>query len=338
MKEALLKDVERIEVEDVQENSTISDDSVLVRMKVVTICGSDVNYFRAKTLPHHLAYPLVLGHEAAGVITRAGKNITRLKVGDRVALEPGNWCGHCRYCRSGQYNFCERLSFLASKGTPGALKEFISWPGKCVFRLPDSLSFEEGALLEPLSVAYSAIEKLPEENCSVIAVLGAGSIGMLIGKLLSVMFPDKKVYLSDIFPEKRDIGVQMDFKREQFLIAGKYDGSTVPALDAVIDTTGNTEAVNTFIGYLHNGGTLVTVGVSDQPLGQTFKQIVYKGLRVIPSYRYTNTYPKLISLLQQEKIDIGRIITHRFSFEETQKAFEKTRDILCMKVAVQVDK
>lgn len=337
MEEALLKGSERVEVEDINEILQVSDDNVVIQIKVVTICGSDISYFKSKNLPHNLTYPLVLGHEAAGVVTQTGKNITHLKVGDRVAIEPGISCGECYYCKRGDYNFCKDLIFMASKGTTGALKEYVSWPGKCVFKLPDNLSFEEGALLEPLSVAYSAIEKLPIDDCSNIAILGAGSIGMLVAKLLTIMFPNKKVYLTDLYSIKKNLGENIGLKKEQFLIQGEYDESTIPILDAIVDTTGNTKVVNTFINHLRYGGTLVEIGVTDQLLQKTFKQVVYKGLRVIGSYRYANTYPKLISILNKGSYGIDKIITHHFSLSEVQKAFEMAQESTCIKVAISMD-
>ncbi|MCR1899119.1 alcohol dehydrogenase catalytic domain-containing protein [Irregularibacter muris] len=338
MKVARLKDIERIAVEEANKATLESEDHVLIQIKVVTICGSDVHYFKSQHLPHHLAYPLVLGHEAAGVVRQVGRKVTHLKVGDRVAIEPSNWCGKCYYCRTGRYNFCEKLTFMASKGITGALREYVSWPAKVVFKLPDNLSFKMGALLEPLSVAYSAMEKLPLENCSNIAIIGAGSIGMLVGKLISIMYPQKKVCLIDLHNDKKRLGERLGLKKEQFLIQGEYKNSDILDLDALIDTTGNTKVVNTFMNYLRYGGTLVQVGVTDQRLQQTFKQIVYKGLCIIGSYRYANTYPKLISLLKNDDYNIAKIITHNFHLSDVQKAFEIAQSPRCMKVSIIMDK
>ena len=326
MKQVVLKERETLIVEEVEDAHILRDNDVLIEVKAVTICGSDISYFKADKLPHDLQYPLVLGHEVAGIVKAVGAGVKNIHVHDRVAIEPGSFCGHCRYCVSGQYNFCESLKFMASKGVDGALKQMIVWPEKCVYKLPDTMTYEEGALLEPLSVAYSAIEKAAFTSTSTVVVLGAGSIGMLIGKLMQVLYPHTCVYLVDQYENKVEMGMEIGLGREQFLIGNSYDLKNQNLFTHIIDTTGNHALAQKFLHHSIQGASLICIGVSDKMLDLTFKEIVYQGLHIIGSYRYANTYPKLLELYREQRLDIRNIITKSFMYNEAQQAFDCAMD------------
>lgn len=326
MKQAVLTQQGTLAITDVQENLSLLADEVLIEVKVVTICGSDLSYFKAEQLPHQLQYPLVLGHEMAGIVKETGTAVTSFQKGDRVAVEPQSYCGHCEACKRGDYNFCESLKFMASKGISGALKQYVKWPQRAVYKLEDSMSLEEGALLEPLSVAYSAIEKLDIHKDSNLVILGAGSIGLLMGALMQTLYPEVCVHLVDIYENKRDMGERLHLKREQFLIEGAYDLHHMKRFTHIMDTTGNSRVVKRFLQHSVPGATLLEIGVSDRPLDMTFKEIVYQGVNIIGSYRYTNTYPKLLKLFQEQRLHVRDIITDRYPLKEVQTAFEQAMD------------
>lgn len=299
-------------------------DEVKIKVKVVTICGSDSSYFQVDTLPHNLVYPLILGHEVAGKVIEVGCNVHHLHIGDRVAIEPSVSCGQCIYCKRGDYNFCSSLRFMASKGTNGALQEILVYPSKHVYRLPEHMGYEEGALLEPLSVAYSAIEKMKFTSDAQVVILGAGAIGMLVGKLMSILYPDVDVYLVDIYEEKRALGMAIGLHTSQFLLPSS--NQVRKPFTHMVDTTGSSALVKKYIGFSMNNVTLVEIGVSDQPLDLTCKELVYQGITIIGSYRYTHTYPKLLALYEANKLDMNHIITKRYSYLDAQQAFMEARN------------
>lgn len=241
-------------------------------------------------------------------------------------MEPQSYCGHCEACQRGDYNFCESLQFMASKGISGALKQYVKWPQSSIYKLEDSMSFEEGALLEPLSVAYSAIEKLDFHKESRLVILGAGSIGLLMGVLMQELYPEVSVHLVDVYESKRDIGERLHMKKDQFLIGTVYELESMKPFTHIIDTTGNSKVVKQFLQHSIPQVVLLELGVSDRPLEISFKDIVYQGLRIIGSYRYTNTYPRLLKLFREQHLQVRDIITGRYPFEAVQTAFEQAMD------------
>lgn len=325
MKQVVLQSPKTMLCTEADESKQLGPNDVCIMVKAVTICGSDVSYFKRDILPHHLQYPLVLGHEMAGIVKAVGTSVTHIRPGNRVAIEPQIACGHCPACLRGNYNFCESVKFMASKGMQGALKEEVIWPKERVFHLPDSMSMEEGALLEPLSVAYSALEKLVFHEQDTLVILGAGSIGLFMAVLMHLLYPMVKVNLVDLYENKRDMGLKMQLQKEQFLIGNDYDMQRLPKFTHVIDTTGNAKLVHKFLQHSICGVTLLAIGISNQKLEMDFQDIVYQGIHIIGSYRYTNTYPKLIELFKQG-LDVKAIITDRYPLVQAQQAFVQAMD------------
>lgn len=337
MKAAFLTEKEKMKVlqETKVKKRTLDKDDVRISTKAVTVCASDLRYFCADLLPHNLSYPLILGHEMAGIVTETGKDVKRVKVGDHVCIEPGIWCGTCDACNRNEYQFCGNMKFMASKGFQGALKEEVIWPQKNVFVLPDGMNYEMGALMEPLAVAYSAVRKIDMARVECVAVLGAGSIGMLCGKLLRILKPETKINFIDILSEKTTIGEKLGFQRENFRI---NEGIPDIKWDAVIDTTGNGALVRDYALKLRKGGHLVLVGISSQKLSFTFDEFINGGIKISSSYRYHDVYEELLAMLKENHHGIEHMITHKFSFEESQKAFQTAKnDASAQKVCIEFE-
>lgn len=330
MKRAILINKEKIEIQEIEFNESIGEDEVLIQTKVVTICGSDVRYFCMEELPYDLSYPLILGHEAAGIILKTGKNVKHLKKGDRVCIEPGIWCGKCDSCQNNQYNFCSDMKFMASKGFSGALQEKFIWPAKCVYRLNSEDDFARGALVEPTSVAYSAIEKIELKHKKSILILGAGSVGFLAAKLISKLSPEIDITFSDIWENRVQLGKKMGFREEQFLIRNQR---TDKKFDGVIDTVAGVNLIKKFYDNLKPEATIVLVGISENKMDLSFKQFISKGLKIHSSYRYSYTYPKLLNGMMQE---MENVITHRYPLEQVQAAFKTAaHDNQALKVMIE---
>lgn len=317
MRQAVLIKKEKIVIQEAKED-IIGEEEVLIQTKAVTICGSDIRYFRADSLPYHLKYPLVLGHEASGIILKTGRKVTNVREGDRVCIEPGIWCGKCKNCKKGVYNFCENLKFMASKGTPGALQEKIVWPSKCVFKLGAKLSYADGALVEPLSVVYSALENADPGSKQSVLVLGAGSLGFLAAVLLKKINPQIAITFVDLWEEKMEMGVKIGFKKSQFCIKNNDLKGT---FDMVVDFVGSSKLLKRFYPNLMPGCDWILVGISDDVINIPFKDLINKGINIRSSYRYCNTYPKVLKFLEDGIENIDKIITHCFAFEDVQKAF-----------------
>lgn len=323
MKEIALTDFQRVKVIDSGAPQIAKPNEVLIKVKKVTLCGSDISYFNRKTLPYDLQYPIVLGHEVSGEIIDVGKHVDSLKKGDRVSVEPQYYCGECDYCKKGLYQFCVHSKFLASRGYPGALKEYLVWDYKSVHKLPDSLSYESGALLEPMSVAYSGIKKLCLENSSnrKVLILGGGAIGLLVAMLLNSLFPKVEYLIVDQYEERIKQASALGISKEKFnsLLRGEK-------VTDIIDTTGNSKLIMSYMSRLDYTGNLVMIGLSDSQIVFQVRNFIYNGWSIKTVYRYTNTWPFLINLLENGGLVPDKIITQTYSISDAQSAFEISND------------
>ncbi|TVY03042.1 zinc-dependent alcohol dehydrogenase [Cohnella terricola] len=321
MKSVLLNAPRSLSVEEVEEPNRPGDGEVLVQVQRVTLCGSDIHYFLHGSHSTKVQFPIVLGHEASGVVIATGDNVTSVKPGDRVAIEPGIWCGRCVYCARNQYQFCEKMQFMASKGYPGALRERVVWPESAVWKLPDRMSLDEGALLEPLSVAYAAMEGTDFGQASSALVLGAGSIGLLACGLIRQLHPHVECFVLDNRKERFDLARRQGIDTGRAIVSGDADAE-FPAADIVIDTTGHPGVIESAFRSMNKGGRILLIGLSRQPLGLDVMDLVYKGVTIKGSYRYSHTYPKLLELSDVHSFGTSSLITHRFGLGQAQEAFE----------------
>ena len=186
MRAAVLYGIHDMRFEDRLE-PILAPGQVIVRIGAVGICGSDVHYFaHGRNGPYEVNSPLVLGHECAGTVTEAGPSVTSVSVGDRVVVEPQRTCGLCSECTSGRYNLCRSVEFFATPPYDGALQEFMAVPERIVHRLPATMSMEQGALIEPLSVALAACDVIDVAPGDRVLVTGAGPIGVLVSRVALV--------------------------------------------------------------------------------------------------------------------------------------------------------
>jgi L-iditol 2-dehydrogenase len=336
LRTVLLHGPRNLSVEECGEPLDPTGHEVLVQIRRVTLCGSDIHYYRNGRNSSAIEFPIILGHEASGVVIEVGEKVTSVKPGDRVAIEPGKWCGKCRYCERNQYQFCEMMRFMASKGYPGALQEKVLWPESMLWKLPDGMSLEEGALLEPLSVAYAAMEDISFTEVSHAVILGAGSIGLLAFKLISHLHPHVECTLVDRFEERFELANLQGIPLTRTLATEQHEDE-IPASDLVIDTTGNPGVIGKAFRSMNKAGQLVLIGLSQEALGISVLDLVYKGVTIKASYRYSHTYPKLIELSQTHLLDTSRLITHRFHLDSAPEAFEtalSSKD--CLKVVIEL--
>jgi L-iditol 2-dehydrogenase len=305
----------------------LEKDEVLIRMKKVGICGSDVHYYahgKCGTFETN-GKPLILGHESAGIIEEVGSNVKTLVPGDRVAIEPGVPCRFCNHCKEGRYNLCRDISFLATPPVDGSLSTFHIHPADFCFKLPDSVTLEEGALLEPLSVAMHAMSRLGVSAGSCVLITGAGPIGLVCveaAKACGASF----VVVSDIRDERLALASQFGASltlRADFLDFTEKLSTLVPSIDVTIECSGVEKSVETAIKATRSGGKIGLIGrCSKSSLSVPVFEAADREIDIIGIFRYANCYKKAMNLLASKQISLKGMVTHHFSIDEISEAFE----------------
>ena len=325
-KKAVLTRLNTIELQNAEMPSARNGE-IVVKMQAVGICGSDVHYYKGGRIGDFVVdFPFVLGHECAGVVTEVGEDVKGFAPGDRVALEPGVPCGQCHNCLSGHYNLCQDVEFLATPPYDGCLSNYIAYPAKWAFKLPQNMSFEEGALVEPLAIGINAAKTGGVSLGDTVLIYGAGCIG-LVSLLAAKAYGATNVIVAD----RIDVRLKM---AEEFG-AVTVNNQTADVLDevmrltngcgadVVLDCVGVSDTVTGSIRACKPGGQIVIVGMgadalNDIPLGP----VSTKELKITSIFRYKNLYPTAIAAISGGKIDVKRIVSNRYRFEETAHAFQ----------------
>jgi L-iditol 2-dehydrogenase len=321
MRAAILYGQEHIVVEDRPDPGAPAPDEVQIRVRAVGLCGSDLKYFYSGGVSGGIKQPFALGHEAAGDVIAVGSDITAFAPGDRVAIEPGKPCWKCPQCLQGDYNLCPNMYFMASRSRDGALRERLNWPANLVFRLPDRLSYDEGALVEPLSVAFSSVHHAQVTLGTRALVLGAGPIGLAVVQFARLA---GAVYVGVTDTEPLRLKLARELGAHEAIDVAHLDGPDLPlaegSIDVVIDTTGVDRAIAQAFPAIKPAGRLVLVGLNHELLPLSLLQIVYKQLTVQGVYRFKNTYPSVLHYLDEGQIKAGPLMTHRFPLDKADHA------------------
>jgi len=295
---------------------------VLVEVTAVGVCGSDVHYYEHGRIgPFVVEAPLILGHESAGRVVELGEGAAKHAVGDRVALEPGVPCGRCRECRAGRYNLCADVRFFATPPVDGAFAEFVAIHEDFAFALPESLSDEEGALMEPLSVGVWACRKAGVSAGDRILVTGAGPIGLLAVQC-AIASGATDVTVSDVNPHRLEVARRTGATRAVTPGDG-LDGD----FDALLECSGHPAAVAAGIGALRPAGTAVLVGMGPEEEGTLPLSVIQaRELWVTGTFRYAGTYPAAIALAASGRVDLEAIMSRRFGLDEAEAALRAGRE------------
>ena len=327
-KAAFLVDIRKIEFGEVPVPK-IKDDEVLVKMEAVGVCGSDVHYYsHGKIGDFVVEFPFILGHECAGTVVEVGSKVTHLKVGDRVALEPGVPCFECEFCLSGKYNLCPDVKFFATPPYDGCLMNYGAHPARFAFKLPDNVSSVEGALVEPLAIGINAALTGGVKLGDSVVIFGSGCIG-LVSLLASKAYGATKVIVVDVIDKRLEVAKRMgaitlnatqcDVIEE---VKKLTDGKGAPV---VIDCAGTNTTLCQSVHVAKSGGTIVWVGLAaDSVNGLEIGPISTKELTIKSIFRYKNLYPTTIEAIAGGKININGIVSNIFKFEQTPEAFEQT--------------
>ena len=306
----------------------VKDDEVLVKLEYVGICGSDLHYYETGAIGDYVVEPpFVLGHEPGGTVVEVGKNVTHLKAGDRVALEPGKTCGHCEFCKTGRYNLCPDVVFFATPPVDGVFQEYVAHEADLCFKLPDNVSTLEGALIEPLAVGFHAAIQGDAHLGQKAVVMGAGCIGLVSMMALKARGVSE-VYVVDIM-EKRlkkalELGADGVINGAEENVEEKIcqitDGRGV---DLVIETAGTEITTRQAISIAKKGSNIVLVGYSKSgEMTLPMSLVLDKELTFKTVFRYRHIYPMAIEAVSQGKVNLKGIVTDIFDLDDAQKAMD----------------
>lgn len=309
---------------------TPADNEVLVRLEYVGICGSDMHYYETGAIGNYVVKPpFVLGHEPGGTVVEVGKNVTHLKAGDRVALEPGKTCGHCEFCRQGKYNLCPDVVFFATPPVDGVFQEYVAHDAALCFKLPDQVSTLEGALIEPLAVGFHAANQGGAHAGQTAVVMGAGCIG-LVSMMALRAEGVSRVYVVDVMEKRLEKAMELGAD-------GVINGSSQDAVQAVLELTGGAgcdlviETAGTqittcqAIHMTKKGACIVLVGYSKTgemtlPMSLALdKELTFKTV-----FRYRHIYPMAIDAVAAGKVNLKGIVTDIFDFDDIQNAMDRS--------------
>lgn len=325
MRAAVYYNIRDIRLKDI-EKPVVSPGCALIRIKAVGICRSDVHYFlHGRIGCQIIKKPLVLGHEAAGLVVETGKGVKNVKAGDRVALEPAIFCGKCIFCKTGRPNLCKQVKFFGTPPINGTFLEYVVHPAEMLFKLPKNIGYEEGALIEPLTVGLYAVELAKLKKNETIAILGAGPIGLSILKS-AICKGVKHIYVTDY------LNYRLNF-------AKKHKGVTVinagtdpvgkilkltkgRGVDVVFEAAGKAKAVKQTIEVAATGGRVVWAGIPDEDtVTIDCHEARRRELLIINVRRTKHQNENAIKALASGKIKVKAMATHSFSLKDIKKAF-----------------
>ncbi len=300
----------------------ITETEVLMKVKKVGICGTDLHIYNGGM---HVPAPLVIGHEFVGEIVKVGASVTNIHVGDRAVGEHVIGCGKCSYCLQGKRNLCKTPTVIGLH-RQGALAEYLSLPSELVYRLPDELSFDEGVLVEPLSIAVYAVRKSGIQVGDQAAVVGQGPIGLLVDYVAkasggSVFGFDKHENRLTYAEEHGYIFKGYSIVDKEFMNAFKKD--SVDGADIVFEAVGSNSSAQLALDLARPGGKVVVLGVFEHDVMINMMDIVRKELQVYGSWTCIFSFEETMLLMKTQKLATDELITHRYGFSDAVKAFEE---------------
>lgn len=333
------KDVLRIREIDIKED--LGADDVRISVHTVGVCGSDVHFYEFGEIgPFVVREPMVLGHEASGVVVEVGRNVKNLKVGDKVCMEPGipNW--QSRASRQGMYNLDPGVRFWAAPPIHGCLRETVVHPSVLTFKLPDNVTPAEGALVEPLAVGLHAVNKASVRPGDVAVVLGAGTIGLLTcaaalaGGCSRVIVVDPLQPKLDLAAKLGSVTTVNPAQRKPVDVVKQMTGDW--GADLVFEASGHPDAVASVFDLVCPGGKVVFIGCPVKPVSMPIVAAQVKEATIMTIFRYAHVYPRALALMGSGKIDVKPFITDVYPFEKAVEAFDYARHPKPTSVKVQI--
>jgi D-xylulose reductase len=331
MKALVLEKQRQLSLREIDLPLVVGPTDVKIKIDTVGICGSDVHYYTHGRIGSFVVNaPMVLGHEAAGVIVEVGSAVTTLKVGDRVCMEPGVPDLTSRASKLGLYNLDPKVAFWATPPVHGVLTPYVAHPAAFTFKLPDNVSFAEAAMVEPFAVGMQAVAKARINAGDVAVVLGAGPIGIMAA-LAALAGGCAHVIVSDLVDEKLAIagsypGIStVNIRKEKLLdaVAKATDGWGV---DVLFEASGAPKAYEGIQDYLRPGGCAVLIGMPVEPVKLDVSSIAAKEIRIETVFRYANVFDRALAIIASGKIDLKPLISDTLPFEQSVAAFERAAE------------
>lgn len=326
MKALLLKKKNSLALVDIDIRESLGPDDVRIKIHSVGICGSDVHYYQHGKIGNFIVTePMVLGHEASGTVIEAGSNVSHLKPGDRVCVEPGIPDLRSKATMLGMYNLDPAVRFWATPPVHGCLRETVVHPAMFAFRLPENVGYDEGAMVEPLAVGLQAVKKAGVKTGDVALVTGCGTIG-LVTAMAALAGGCSKVIITDIVEQKLALASRLGMvtvnvnKQDVNDIVNNLTGGW--GVDVIFEASGYESAISGIFKPLCPGGRVVFIGMPVNPVPIDIVAAQAKEARIETIFRYANMYPRALLLMESGKIDVKPLITDRFKFSDSVKAFE----------------
>ena len=328
MKAMMLTGIRQMEMKDIPEPMIVRDKDVKIKMKTIGVCGSDVHYYVSGKIGSQVVqYPFPVGHEGSGEVVEVGPAVTKVKPGDRIAIEPAMPCWECDQCIAGRHHTCRKLTFLGCPGqADGCLSEYIVMPEESCFPIAESMTYDEAAISEPLAIGVYAVKKsIPIKNAKV-GILGFGPIGMSV-LLPAVAQGAEKVYVTDKIDARlalaKEAGAYMTSNIDNEDPVKKFAKDAPELLDVVFECCGQQEAVDNAIDMLKPGGKLMIIGIPEfNRWSFSVDKMRHKEICVQNVRRQVDCVQPSLDMMADKTIEVDKMVTHRFDFNNTKEAFD----------------
>ena len=332
-----------LSLRDIKLPETVGPHDVKIAIHTVGICGSDIHYYEYGAIGSHIVKaPMVLGHEASGTVVEIGSEVKNLRVGDRVCMEPGIPDPNSRATHLGIYNLDPAVRFWATPPVHGCLTPYVIHPAAYTFKLPENISFAEGAMVEPLAVGLHAAAKAQIKPGDVAVVMGAGPIG-IVTALSALAGGCSQIIITDVQQPKLELAATLGpivpvnvTKQKLTDVVAKITDSW--GVDIVFEASGAPPAINTVHEPLCPGGRIVLIGMPVQPTNLDVPRLAGKEATIETVFRYAHVYPRALALMDSGKIDVKPLINRTFKFRESVDAFDFALKLPpdCVKAQIQV--
>ena len=332
MKASVLVKPHVVEIED-RPVPRLESDEVLIKVSAVGVCGSDVHYFTDGQIGNFVVdSPMILGHEAAGTIVAVGNRVDPRRIGERVSIEPQRPNPHSKQSLAGAYNLDPSMEFYATPPIDGAFAEFVKIQAHFAYAVPDGISDEAAALMEPLSVGIAAMQKAQITPGQSILITGAGPIGVICAQVAKA-YGATSILVSDLDGERRSKALA--FGATRVIDPLTEDTASLGLdVDAFIDASGATPAILTGIRNVAPGGRVVLVGMGAEDIALPVSLIQSRELVVTGVFRYANTWPIAIELVRTGRVDLDGLVTGTFGLNDVPQALEESTKAANMKIIV----
>jgi D-xylulose reductase len=342
VKALVLEEKNRLALRDIKVEEPLGRRDVRIALRTIGICGSDIHYYTHGAIgPFIVREPMILGHEASGVVVEAGTDVRELKPGDRVCMEPGVPDPTSRASRLGKYNIDPAVRFWATPPVHGILRPTVVHPADFTFKLPDNVSFAAAAMVEPLAVGVHGATKAQVQPGDLAVVIGAGPIG-LVTALAALAAGCARVIISDIDDAKLQLAEKLGpvtsvNVRSRKLVEVVSSQTNEWGADVVFECSGSEKAASEVFDLVCPGGRVVFIGMPLSPIAYDVTRAAVKEARVEHVFRYAHVFPRCIAMLSSGKIDVSPLITKTFGFEDSVAALEYATHPLPGSVKVQIE-